>query len=37
MLGELRTGFRYVAGFPPVRRSLILLAIVSKIESRTES
>ena len=29
MLGELRIGFRYVAGFPPVRTALILLAIVS--------
>ena len=29
MLEELRTGFRYVVGFPPVRTSLILLALVS--------
>jgi predicted MFS family arabinose efflux permease len=29
ILGELRTGFRYVTGFPPVRTVLILLAIVS--------
>jgi MFS family permease len=29
ILGELRTGFRYVTGFPPVRTALILLAIVS--------
>jgi MFS family permease len=29
MLDELRTGFRYVRGFPPVSTSLILLAIVA--------
>jgi MFS family permease len=29
MLEELRTGFRYVAGFPPVRIALTLLSIVS--------
>jgi MFS family permease len=29
IMSELRTGFRYVTGFPPVRTVLILLAIVS--------
>jgi MFS family permease len=29
MLTELREGYRYVSGFPPVRTALILLAIVS--------
>jgi len=29
VLDELRTGFRYVAGFPPVRTALLLLALVS--------
>jgi len=29
VMDELRTGFRYVTGFPPVRTVLILLAIVS--------
>lgn len=29
MLGDLATGFRYVAGFPPVRTALTLLAIVA--------
>jgi MFS family permease len=29
MLDELRTGFRYVTRFPPVRDSLILLALVA--------
>jgi len=29
MLEELRTGFRYVAGFAPVRTALLLLALVS--------
>ncbi|MGE5099288.1 MAG: MFS transporter [Deltaproteobacteria bacterium] len=29
VLEELRTGYRYVTGFPPVRTALILLAIVS--------
>jgi MFS family permease len=29
VLDELKTGFRYVAGFPPVRTALLLLALVS--------
>jgi predicted MFS family arabinose efflux permease len=29
MLDELRTGYRYVAGFAPVRTALLLLALVS--------
>ena len=29
LLDELRTGFRYVTGFPPVRSALLLLALVS--------
>src|SRR5690349_24882389 len=29
VLDELRAGFRYVAGFPPVRTALLLLALVS--------
>ena len=29
ILEELRTGFRYVTGFPPVRSALLLLALVS--------
>ncbi|HXT17963.1 MAG TPA: MFS transporter [Gemmatimonadaceae bacterium] len=29
MLSELRDGYRYVSGFPPVRSALILLAVVS--------
>ena len=29
MLDELRTGFRYVTSFPPVRDSLLLLALVA--------
>jgi len=29
VLEELRAGFRYVSGFPPVRTSLLLLALVS--------
>jgi MFS family permease len=31
LLDELRTGFRYVTGFPPVRSALVLLALVSTL------
>ena len=31
LIEELRAGFRYVAGFPPVRSSLLLLALVSTL------